>query len=155
MPLACDVLVDPGIDFVSHDELQALLERASVAIPEMPAGDWTVAVRVTGDAKIAELHARYFNDPSTTDVISFPSGDELSSHEGHLGDIAISYDTAAGQAVDGAHSVNREVAFLALHGLLHLLGYEDTTQAQRAVMLDLQAQLLATFDASFQPSWRA
>ena len=119
----------------------------------MPPGDWTMTIRVMNDAEIARLHLAYFHDPSATDVITFPSGDDFAPGEGHLGDVAVSVDTAKLQADDIGHSVEREVAYLGLHGLLHLLGHDDTTSAERDAMLALQAELLDGFESGFTPLW--
>lgn len=153
MSLACDVLVDSGIAFTRVAELQDVIAAAADATPEMPSGAWTLTIRIVADCEIARLHAEFFSDPSPTDVISFPSGDALSQREGHLGDVAISFDTAAFNAADAGHATDREVAFLALHGLLHLLGHEDATVAQRTEMLALQSQLLDAFDSTHAWVW--
>jgi len=66
----------------------------------------------------------------------------------YLGDIAVSWDTAASQGPEAGLSVEQEVAFLALHGLLHLLGADDATDTDRAAMHDRQHTLLRAFLAS-------
>jgi probable rRNA maturation factor len=63
----------------------------------------------------------------------------------YLGDIAVSWDTAAVQGPEAGFTVEREVAFLALHGLLHLLGMDDATDADRAAMHARQQELLDAF----------
>jgi probable rRNA maturation factor len=61
-----------------------------------------------------------------------------------LGDIVISLDTAARQASEHGHSLERELLFLASHGLLHLLGWDHPDEASLAAMLSRQERLLAT-----------
>jgi len=98
-------------------------------------------VRLCDDQEIADLHLAFFNDPAPTDVITFPDGD-ISDGSGHLGDIVVSIETARRQGAEVGHSLAREVTFLAIHGLLHLCGYRDSTQALRGAMLARQEHLL-------------
>src|SRR5688500_13819925 len=107
MPLVCDILIDRGLHFSNGSDLQRLIENAGDRLDETPNGDWSMTLRLTSDAEIARLHLEYFHDPSATDVITFPSGDDFASAEGHLGDIAVSIDTAARQAPDFGHSAER------------------------------------------------
>ena len=133
----------PEIDTVL---LREVLFYSARNEPAFPAGRWSLAVRLTDDLEIAALHARYFDDAAPTDVIKFPF-DHADSGGGHLGDIIISVDTAGSQAVEFDHSLSREIAFLGIHGLLHLCGYEDVTVAQREAMLAQQERLLAMSEA--------
>jgi probable rRNA maturation factor len=99
------------------------------------------------DAEIADLHQRFMDIPGPTDVISFPGDTQ------YLGDIAVSFDTAAMQAIDAGHPVARELAYLALHGLLHLLGYDDITPAEREQMLTRQDELIEAFEKATPGGW--
>lgn len=108
---------------------------------------------VTDDAGIQTLHRDYLNDDTPTDVLSFATAsDEVFPMEpgygNYLGDIAVSWETAVLQGPEAGLSVEEEVAFLALHGLLHLLGADDATDADRAAMHDRQQALLRAFLAS-------
>lgn len=112
-----------------------------------------VTLLVTDDAGIQALHRDYLHDDTPTDVLSFATAsDEPFPMEpgngNYLGDIAVSWETAAVQGPEAGLSVEHEVAFLALHGLLHLLGADDATDADRAVMHDRQHALLRAFLAS-------
>ncbi len=99
-----------------------------------------VGIWICNDDEIADLHLRYMDIPGPTDVISFP-GDAP-----YLGDIAVSYETAGAQAAEVGHSTQREIAYLALHGLLHLLGHDDLTPDDRERMIARQDQLIRLFD---------
>jgi probable rRNA maturation factor len=116
-------------------------------IDNHPEGDWSAVVLLTDSQEISELHGRFFGDASDTDVMSFPSGDDLGGHSGYLGDIAISLDVAAAQAEQQKHSLGRELSYLALHGLLHLLGFRDEDEKERAAMLDVQDRLMAAWES--------
>ena len=62
---------------------------------------------------------------------------------GYLGDVVISVERAAAQAADAGHSLAQEVAVLAAHGTLHLLGYDHAEEEQQRVMWDLQERAAA------------
>ncbi|HEY8293339.1 MAG TPA: rRNA maturation RNase YbeY [Thermomicrobiales bacterium] len=112
-----------------------------------------VTLLVTDDAGIQTLHRDYLDDDTPTDVLSFAiASDEAFPMEpgygNYLGDIAVSWDTAARQGPEAGLTVEQEVAFLALHGLLHLLGADDATDTDRAAMHDRQGVHLRAFLAS-------
>ncbi len=105
-----------------------------------------VSVLFTNDERIQELNREYRQNDSATDVLSFPlyeytapgqiiiePGDEA---EGPLvlGDIVISLDTAWRQADLYGHSYSREISYLFVHGLLHLLGYDHLAEHDRLLM---------------------
>ena len=79
-----------------------------------------VAVALAGDAQVRALNRRYRRKDRPTDVLSFP----VESPGGGLGDIVIATGVARRQAREAGHSAQTELRVLALHGLLHLLGYD-------------------------------
>jgi probable rRNA maturation factor len=91
-----------------------------------------VAVLLTGDEQIRSLNSRFRGIDEATDVLSFPAGDFPLAP---LGDIAISIPYAERQARLRKVSLEQEIAFLAIHGALHLLGFEDDTDADREAMV--------------------
>ena len=94
-----------------------------------------VSVTFTDDASIHELNKKFRGVDRPTDVLSFPLFDYAGESEeppvdellGMLGDVVLSLETAARQAEDYGHSFEREVAFLTVHSMLHLLGYDHET----------------------------
>lgn len=107
--------------------------------PPEEAGE--LAVCLVSDRKMREFNRRYRDQATPTDVLSFP-GDNNDGPPGqrpYLGDIAISVDTAARQAKRLAHSLDREIEILALHGYLHLLGYDHERDSGK--MMKLQRRL--------------
>lgn len=99
---------------------------------------------------IAVLHERWMGLEGPTDVMSFPMdelrpGDSNAQPEGILGDIIICPWVAQQQAVAAGHSTMEEMMLLAIHGTLHLLGYDHSTSQQEKQMFGLQRQLLLTF----------
>ena len=141
--LIIEIQASPGVRMPPADRLQALLEFAA----EQEGAGGEVSVWICRDGEIAELHERYQGIPGPTDVLSFP-GDPP-----YLGDIAVSADTAAVQAAELGHSPGREIAYLALHGLLHLLGYDDLDETSRARMLARQDELLEAFEREYPGEW--
>lgn len=95
-----------------------------------------LTVLLVSDSRIRALNRRFLGRDHPTDVLAFPAGG------GYLGDVVVSVARARVQARAAGHPAGSEVAFLAAHGTLHLLGYDDTTPAARASMLRRQRTLL-------------
>ena len=77
-----------------------------------------------GDAEIRRLNRNFRKKDKATDVLSFPLNERASDGKFYLGDILISVPTAKRQAAEIGHPLERELEYLAIHGFLHLLGYE-------------------------------
>ncbi len=97
---------------------------------------------------IRKLNKEYRGIDSYTDVISFAledADDEIKMDFRVLGDIYISVDKAKEQANEYGHSFLRELSFLTVHGLLHLLGYDHMTEEDEIVMFKKQEKILNEF----------
>ena len=100
--------------------------------------DAEVSVTLCDDAYIKTLNEKYRDKKSATDVLSFPMYDAGELPRGTdadgttvvLGDIVVSVERAAAQAVELGHSTDREIAFLCIHSTLHLLGYDHERSAE-------------------------
>lgn len=109
-----------------------------------------VSLMFTDDETIHEMNREYRGIDRPTDVLSFAleEGEEEEIYGGPeenlLGDIIISVETAARQAEEYGHSVEREMAFLALHGMLHLLGYDHMEEEERQQMRAQEEAILAS-----------
>ena len=114
--LAVTVLAPDGASLSSRG-LGTWLARAA---PATAKGDVTVAL--VSDARMRTLNRSYRNKDYATDVLAFRSGED-----GCLGDIVIATGVASRQADEIGHPVTTELRVLALHGLLHLLGYDHET----------------------------
>ena len=102
-----------------------------------------VSVALVDNTYIRMLNREYRGTDQPTDVLAFPmEPDRDGSGEPALGDIVISVERAREQARQFRHPLRREVALLAVHGLLHLLGYEDETEAGASAMWSRQKTLL-------------
>jgi len=95
----------------------------------------TVTLVVTSDRRIRVLNRTWRGQDKATDVLSFPAGDDPGPAP-HLGDIVISRETAARQARHEGHSLATELRVLALHGLLHLLGYDHERDSGRMARIE-------------------
>jgi probable rRNA maturation factor len=121
--LAVDVVTSGG---VRAPGLSAWL--AGVA-PARARGGVTVAI--VPDARVRALNRQYRRKDAPTDVLSFPSDER-----GYLGDVVIAAGVARRQAQDAGHSIQTELRVLALHGLLHLLGYDHDRDDGRMARLE-------------------
>jgi len=123
--------------------LKGVLSRAAeepLVARRLGSGDAReMTVRVTGDRELRRLNAQFLGQNEVTDVLSFPSGDS----EGYLGDLALSWPAVVRQAHGYRHSEDVEAAMLAVHGLLHLLGWDHATPAQAAEMEALTQACMA------------
>ena len=106
-----------------------------------------VSITLTNDAYIREINRQYRQIDRPTDVISFAlqeSKEPTIADGSHvtLGDILISVERAEAQAEDYGHSLRRELAFLTVHGMLHLLGFDHIEDAKRQEMEAAQAEIM-------------
>lgn len=105
---------------------------------DMSNNEYEISLLITDDETIRQYNKEYRNKDMATDVLSFPMEDEIV-----LGDIAVSFDTAKRQAEEAEINIDREVAFLFIHGLLHLLGYDhETSKEDEEEMFALQEKIL-------------
>ena len=130
-------------------ETPEMLERVLTAAAEAAlayegaAGDITISV--VDDEEIHRMNREYRGVDRPTDVLSFPAaeGDAFPAiPDAVLGDIAISLPRAEMQAEEYGHSLLRELTFLTVHGMLHLLGYDHMMDEDRARMFARQDEIL-------------
>ncbi|MDR6225044.1 putative rRNA maturation factor [Desmospora profundinema] len=133
-------------DQAAIDAVGRCLEQAAVAEGVKEA---EVSVSIVDDPVIHRLNREFRGVDRPTDVLSFPQwepGEELVAVTGEpipLGDVIISLPRAREQADTYGHSLQRELAFLAVHGFLHLLGYDHQNQAEENRMFARQEEILA------------
>lgn len=99
-------------------------------------------ILLTSDERVRELNKDFLGIDKVTDVLSFPSGEPMPGAPSYLGDIAISVLTAELQAEQGDHSVSAELQLLTVHAVLHLLGYDHASEAEKTEMWSSQAEIL-------------
>jgi probable rRNA maturation factor len=109
-----------------------------------------VGVIVTGDVTVRDLNRRYRGEDAPTDVLSFAFSEDAGEfvlppgESTRLGDVAISLPAARRQAKQAGHSLERELALLLVHGLLHLLGYDHAIDDDARVMRSRESALLTS-----------
>ena len=111
-------------------------------------GRVALSVVITDDETVQELNQQFRDVDAPTDVLAFGSGQESDfvtapGEPAYLGDVVISYPRAVAQAEEYGHSINRELALLAVHGVLHLLGYDHVDEVERAEMWARQNEILS------------
>lgn len=118
------------------DELIPVLERAVITVLTMEGiEDGEVSLALVDDERIQALNEQYRGIAAPTDVLSFPLGEQPEIGLPHaLGDVVISLQRAQAQAIAFGHTLAREAAFLAVHGTLHLLGYDHHTAEEERAM---------------------
>lgn len=150
-----DVYVNDETDTI-NSPIQELVTNllTHAAAEEGLSGEIEVSLTFMFDEDLQRINAEYraINEP--TDVISFAL-EEVSEGEVAivakkgmpivLGDILISVDTARRQAEEYQHELNREIGFLALHGFLHLLGYDHINKVDEEKMFGRQNEILESF----------
>lgn len=120
-----------------------------------------LSVLLVDEAAMTELHVRWMGEPGPTDVLAFPmdelrppqpggshaehSGGDPGGFPGLLGDVVICPQVAAEQAREAEHDPQVEMELLAVHGILHLLGYDHAETEDHATMFGLQDRLLASW----------
>lgn len=108
-----------------------------------------VSITIVTDGEIHQLNRDYRQVDRPTDVLSFAldEGEEPELTDGPeehlLGDIIISAETAERQGREFGHGLEREIVYLAVHGLLHLLGYDHMREEDRAVMRDKEEEAMS------------
>lgn len=113
---------------------------ASGAAAVRPHAYRAVSIALVTDDHIAELNRIHLGRARPTDVMAYgPDAEEPD----YMGDVVVSTDTAARQADEVGRPFLHELAWLAAHGVLHLLGYDDADDRGRAEMLSLQDKVLA------------
>jgi probable rRNA maturation factor len=153
-PVVVDVQVPRGMGPRVDKKLvqravQLALQRAGW---ERPA---TLDVHIVTDDQMREINATHCGVDQPTDVLSFPLLDLAPDkgltqdifvlppeQEPHLGDVVISLDRVDLQAQAGGHSRERELAFLTVHGVLHILGYDHDTMPARRAMRRREEEIL-------------
>ena len=119
-----DIKIPTGIRLLIRKCCHAVLQLEGMS------GNFEVSVSFVDNESIRELNRNYRNKDAVTDVLSFPSGEDgqfdINQETGAtmLGDIALSIPMVYKQAEQYGHSIRREFAYLTVHSMLHLLGYD-------------------------------
>ena len=144
-----------NISFVGIEEDEGVRSAvelaANAALKHENAESRFLSVVLTTDENIHEYNREYRSVDRPTDVLSFPAdeGDDLlAPPDGFLGDIMISSPRAREQAKALGHSTEREILFLTVHGVLHLLGYDHMRPEDEQIMLPVQRSIVEGIELS-------
>lgn len=118
----------------------SILNRANMQLKIKKA--ITVEVVIVSNQTMQSYNLQFRNLDKVTDVLSFPLQDQQSQKESLLGVVMIAYDKAVEQSKTYGHSLKRELSFLFIHGILHLLGYDHHTPKEEKEMLALQDAII-------------
>ena len=129
-------------------ELDVVHNVLVYGIKKLEVGDVNFNVIIVDNDYIHKLNKDYRGIDRETDVISFALEDDKTFNPEMriLGDIYISIDKAKSQSEEYGHSLLRELCFLAVHGMLHLLGYDHMNEDDEKVMFKLQEDILNEMD---------
>jgi probable rRNA maturation factor len=153
-----NTLIDEGLaGCLDPAWLQTIAEQALAALDVAPQTE--LGIVIVGQEKIQQLNSEYLGTDEPTDVLAFSMLPDLTPGKEaptdippfvappdgvlHLGEVIISYPQAAVQAAEHQHSVQREVAILLIHGILHLLGYDHDTPDLEQQMRTREAEVLS------------
>ena len=120
-------------------DLARLRRTARGALRALGVADHEVSLTLVGDRRIRALNARYRGVRARTDVLAFP----LDGPAPVLGEVVISVETAERQARRLGHSLAEELDLLLIHGLLHLVGYDDRDPGEARLMHARELEILS------------
>jgi probable rRNA maturation factor len=140
-----DVFVAESLASVPETAVSRIQTAVQTTLQQAQVEQASLSVLLTDDAEIQVMNRDYRGEDRPTDVLSFPAGDEMTPPElaGYLGDIAISVETAVEQAAKSGHNMLDELQLLAVHGTLHLLGYDHLEPEEKEEMWAAQTAVLA------------
>ena len=118
------------------------LFRALEASGDFPISTGELSIVFVSDSAIGKIHNDFMGDPNPTDVITFPANRAM----GSAGEIIVSVDHARSRAKELGEPFSRELSLYLVHGWLHLAGYDDRNDADRAAMRIAEQQALAILD---------
>ena len=158
----CEVDFEPGFDYMKLYEsvVDAVLDEEGCPY------ETTVSLLLTNDEEIQKINKENRNIDASTDVLSFPmveykkpadfssleeSGDDFDPESGELllGDIVLSVDHVKAQAKEYGHDIQREYAFLLVHSMLHLCGYDHMEDNDRILMEERQKIIMKKLSDDF------
>ncbi|MDF2676760.1 MAG: putative rRNA maturation factor [Bacillota bacterium] len=142
-----NVLYDNRQDFmeITDENMKAIEEAINATIKtENVMGNFEVSVSFVTNDEIKELNRIYRQVDSETDVLSFPMDEDEEDPEGFimLGDVIISTQKIIEQAEELGHSLQREMLYLTVHSMLHLLGYDHMEEFEKEEMRQREKEIM-------------
>jgi probable rRNA maturation factor len=141
--LSVDVQIESAL-WDTELEAERTVRDAIAAAAALAPADGEISVLLTDDAAVRTLNCDFRKIDKPTNVLSFPAAKPVNKAGGALlGDIAIAYETLAREAAAEHKLFKHHLAHLAVHGFLHLMGYDHETDSQAEVMEGLERAALA------------
>ena len=150
--MTADIIIeDPRWEALGLKPLAEAALQVTLAHFGLAPDDWEVSILACDDARIAVLNAEFRENPTPTNVLSWPSVERGAppgerpippTGDPELGDIAIAYDTCMAEAKDGNKPPEAHVSHLIVHGVLHLLGYDHENDADADLMEGTEIAIL-------------
>lgn len=137
--------------FLSEKDVKDICVKASMAVAEKLSikDKQSLTLKISNDIEIQELNKMYRGKDKPTNVLSFPSGDEMPGMEEvmgedrYIGDIIISVETLERESVEQSKPIKDHFTHLFVHSLLHLLGYDHIEEMQANEMESLEIDILS------------
>ena len=131
-------------DFQIDDELTSDIKKSIriCLLQELNDDNYEISLSFVSEAEIRKLNSDYRDKDSVTDVLSFPLDDDFASQTNLLGDIIICCKRAIEQAKEYNHSIKREIVYLVVHSMFHLLGYDHIEESDRIIMRNKEKSAL-------------
>ncbi|MBI4276065.1 MAG: rRNA maturation RNase YbeY [Rhizobiales bacterium] len=143
---AIDVIVD-SVLWRGQPDAEIVVRRAiATAAAAVSTKDAELAIVLTEDSAIRALNWKWRGTDKSTNVLSFPAGHSVRDVPKNLGDIVIAFETVELEAAAEGKPFSDHLAHLAVHGFLHLLGYDHETAGEANVMERLESSILAQLD---------
>ena len=132
----------PDCETIVHRAISAALKRFESRRQRNEALDLVVVL--TDDSEMQTLNVTYRAKDKPTNVLSFPPSPQMTiPFPGHIGDIALGFETCEREALDQGKSLSAHLSHLCVHGTLHLLGFDHETEAEAIEMEKLEREILA------------
>jgi len=154
-----DIVIQIARNFSKIDISLSKLEELAKTVcnrfagPGTPGARYEVSIAVVGDVEIRELNSRFLNHQTTTDCLSFDLSDDekskIDNRKPKIFDLVVNGEMAVRQASLRGHSGEAELALYITHGLLHNLGFDDSTPEQARTMHDAEDDILQQMGYGF------
>lgn len=140
-----ELFIDNRQNIVEVDEgLNELLEKVVLECLSLEGiGDnYEVSISLVDNKEIRQLNRDYRGKDMETDVLSFPIDDDIDLPLPLLGDIIISLEKARDQAEEFQHSLVREISYLTVHSMFHLMGYDHMEEEEKRIMREKEKRVM-------------
>lgn len=133
---------------LTQEEIEMFEKLCYEVLTQEELGDYfEISLSFVGNKEIRQLNKDFRGIDKVTDVLSFPFQEE-NFYPGLLGDIVISVDKAKEQAKEYGHSEEREILYLLVHSMLHLLGYDHMEKDEKKAMREKEEEILTSLGVS-------